>query len=383
MRIALIITELEPGGAEQCMVNLARFLANRGHHVHVLALGRTPSRALGASVCASELTRQLDKVGIPCSCGPAAGWTSLLPTIRWLREQLVSIQPDVIQSMLFHANVITALANRRQGKPHFGGVRVGRQAWWRGRLQRWASRGMHRVICVSQQVAQDCRIREGIQPKKLVVIPNGIRMDPLPDAASPQVIQADCREAPESLQQLFPQKRPPYFLFVGRLSEQKGILPLIRSAGPLLQPLTDHHLIVLGDGPLREEVERQAAASPVADRIHLLGWQPNVEKWMRFAEALLLPSKYEGMPNVVLEAMSFALPVVAFDVEGVRELLGGSAHQIAAPGDFDQFLQLARQLAVDADLSSSLRRANRSRVAENFQLDELLERYEQLYLEAF
>jgi glycosyltransferase involved in cell wall biosynthesis len=381
VRIALIITELEPGGAEQCTVNLARFLARRGHNVQVLALGLTPTRLLGASVHANQLTRQLDEAGVLWSRGPATGCTSLLATVGWLRDRLATFQPDVIQSMLFHANVVTALANRTLRKPHFGGVRVGRQPWWRARLQRWASHRMHRVICVSQQVAKDCHDRERIDSKKLVVIPNGILIEPSLEAKSATVIVFDSFQKPDGLVQLFPNKLPPILLFVGRLSVQKGIHELLSHAESLLEALPEYHLVVLGDGPLREQLDKQVALSSLASRIHLLGWQPRAEQWMRFARVLLLPSQYEGMPNVLLEAMKSALPIVAFDVEGVRELLGESLEQIAASENFDQFLKQVHRLAIDEDLASRIGWSNRKRAADQFQLDDLLGRYERLYLE--
>ena len=90
-----------------------------------------------------------------------------------------------------------------------------------------------------------------------------------------------------------------------------------------------------GAGPLNVVCENWAN-----DRTHILGWQSNVLALMQHAEVLVLPATYEGMPNVLLEAMAVRLPFIAFDVDGVRQLLGATedaSNQIAATGDFDQF----------------------------------------------
>jgi glycosyltransferase involved in cell wall biosynthesis len=381
VRIALIITELEPGGAERCLVNLASFLARRGHVVEVFALGRTPSQSLGLSVQTREMTQQLDEAGIPWQVGPAVGWTTLPKTVRWLRGQLLRVKPDVIQSMLFHADVVTALANRYMGMPHCGGIRVGKQAWWRGKLQRWASHYMCRVICVSQQVAEECRIRNIINPEKLMVIPNGITLESdaweQPKLTPPRPSSSQ----PEGLRRLFPNELPPFFIFAGRLSDQKGIQPLIEFMPALLERLSEFHFVILGDGQLRKKLDARLSLLPCADRIHLMGWQPNAERWMPFARALLLPSQHEGMPNVLLEAMKSAIPVVAFDVEGVDELLGHSPQQVVPKGNFDLMLQKAEHLASNVTLANELGTANQMRAYQHFQLDQVLTQYERLYLE--
>jgi glycosyltransferase involved in cell wall biosynthesis len=326
------------------------------------------------------LTERLEQLSISWSRGPARNWMSLPQTVRWLERRIREFQPDVIQSMLFHANLVTAIANRGHRKPHFGGARVGRQPFWRRQLQRWASRRMEKLVCVSQRVAEDCRSREGVDANKLVVIPNGV----LIEGPSSQEGRSDAsfgvEPPPERLMQLFPGQFPPFFLFVGRLTQQKGIPFLMDGCQQLLEKLPDHHLLILGDGPLRERLEHWVKGNALQSRMHLLGWQPEAHRWMPFATALLLPSAYEGMPNVLLEAMKASLPVVAFDVEGTRELLGDDGQQIVRQGDVSGFTRAAHQLAVDKEHSHRLGQKSRQRVCEQFRLEDQMKRYEQLYL---
>lgn len=368
MRIALTITELDPGGAEKCLVQLAIYLAGRGHEVEVIALGPTPNSSLGSSPNRTLLTDQLTQAGVPWKLGNAAGLLSLPRVVRWLRTELQRIQPDIVHSMLFHANVVTALANRKLAIPHIGGARVGQPSRLRRSAEAWAAGRMHKMVCVSQGVATQCA--GSIAQDKLVIIPNGI------PAAEFSLSVCD---RPAELRQILPNDQTPYFIFVGRLSKQKGILPLMKKVDLLLDEVPDHHMILLGDGPLRSEIQESINESRNATRVHLLGWRPQASPWIAHSRALLLPSRYEGMPNVVLEAMSVGRPVVVFAVEGVAELLGEQSEQIVH-GDLEQFIGRVHQFA-NSDKIASLGVENRKRAEALFRLEDQHAKYEQLYLD--
>ena len=366
MRVALVITELHPGGAETCLVNLACYLHARGHEVKVWQLWPAPP----ADRC--QLTQQLDRAGISWRSGGARRAWHFLPAIRWLRGELRGFKPDVVQAFLFHANVAAALA---LGDPHcrlFGGARVSQPEGWRQWCQRWASRRMERVVCVSHSVANHLQHRERIAGEKLSVIPNGIS---LPDVH---------RLPPADWSQLGLPPGARVLLFVGRLSAQKGVLPFLHHAAErLLGGLPEHHVVLMGRGEQERALRQWCRTSPVGQRVHLVGWQAAPLAWMHTAELLFLPARYEGMPNVVLEAMSVGCPVASFDVDGVRELLGEShvtSQQLAPPGEWSALAAVITQLAQDPQTRSACGTANRRRVEQHFQLEPQLAKYEQLYL---
>lgn len=369
MRIALVITELHPGGAEKCFVNLACYLHSRGHQVGVWQLWPAPPPER------SQLTDQLDQHGIEWHSGGARSAWQFFKATGWLRRQLAAFEPDVTQAFLFHANVATAMAYRRIPKRlsgrFFGGARVAQPERWRQRLQSWAAGRMERLVCVSQSVSEHCKSVENISAEKLVVIPNGVD---IPTASREMTLHWSSLGLPEHARVL---------LFVGRLTEQKGVVQWMSRVVPdLLARLPDHHVVLMGDGEQAEQLRALTHQLQVAERVHLVGWQPQAFEWMRAAELLVLPTRYEGMPNVILEAMSVAKPVVSFDVDGVRELLGetGSADvQIAPPHDWSAFAEATIALASDRALQTRCGRANLMRVEEHFQLAEQLARYEQLY----
>lgn len=367
MRIALVITELDPGGAEACLVNLAIHLKRHGQVVQVFSLGKSPQQ--------TKLTRQLDEADIPVVYGGFVSARRFPSAVRWLRAELRQFRPQVLQSMLFHANLIAAIAARSLDVRHFGGARVRppqRWRWWLGGL---AARGMEKVVCVSQDVAQHCQTQEGISPEKIAVIPNGIRLPSL---------TSDPSASDTSLQQFCPglPNKKPVLLFVGRLDEQKGVVPFLMHADRLLERLPNHHLVFVGAGPQASQLHALASRSRVRERIHFAGWQADVEPWMRRCEQLLLPASYEGMPNVVLEAMAFAKPVVAFEVDGLSELFIQHAcreKQVVPVGDFQQFSDAIARLADDAALRKACGTENRRIVETDFKLEDQLQKYWQLY----
>lgn len=384
MRIALVITELHPGGAEKCCVSLACYLRDRGHEVAVWQLWPEPP----PDRC--QLTALLDQHGIAWHSGNARLARHFIQATRWLRRELIAFEPDVTQSFMFHANLAAALVHRlspsRLPGRLYGGVRVAQPEGWRQKLQRWAAGQMDKIVCVSHSVAEHCRIQEGIAVDKLLVIPNGIDLTATP-IENPPSENLSTENLPTQNRSCWSQlglpKQSRVLLFVGRLTAQKGIVEFMARLAPeLLKRLPNHHLVLMGDGEQAAELRHLADQSAAAARVHLVGWQPQPMQWMRAAELLILPTRYEGMPNVILEAMAVGRPVVSFDVDGVRELLGDEAMataQIVPPRDWSAFGAAIIDLADDQALQLRCGQANMLRVRRHFDLNDQLARYEQLY----
>jgi glycosyltransferase involved in cell wall biosynthesis len=155
---------------------------------------------------------------------------------------------------------------------------------------------------------------------------------------------------------------------------------MLTAASTWLGQCPDCDLILAGDGPQREVLEKTADDRGLADRVHFLGFRTDVPRILARSEMLVLPSRWEGMPNVVLEAMAAGLPVVATAVEGVLELLGDEAEQQAvAPDDLEAFAANITRLLSDRDLAGRLGQENCSRVTTHFQINQMVDRYETLW----
>jgi len=168
--------------------------------------------------------------------------------------------------------------------------------------------------------------------------------------------------------------------FIGRLEPQKGVQWLLETAAEWLPRLPGHDLVLVGRGRDRPALERFAAQRGIASRTHFLGWRPDVPRILAASELLVLPSRWEGMPNVVLQAMASRLPVLATDVEGVREVLGTSTDaQVVRYGDTPGFVDRLVALLSDHGLAERLGRENRCRVERSFSIAWTVAAYQDLW----
>ena len=361
MRIDLVITELDTGGAEKCCVELALFLSRRGHEIRVIAFGPRPESSK------DSLFQLLEANHIKTHFLGGRTWWMLPKVVLKLRRLLKSDRPDMVQSFLWHANVVTAWVAPSLGIPFFSGIRVSEPLRNRHALDRWSVSRSVKAVCVSQGVKDWCVQTEKMDAGKLIVIPNGIAIH-----QDNKFIPRESHDIPTNARVL---------LFVGRLEQQKGVDVLVQHAEELLNRLPDHHLVLIGIGCMRHLVDALAQQPKLNGRVHCLGLRKDVRAWMARSELLLLPTRYEGMPNVVLEAMAEGLPVVTTRVEGVAELLGEQLEkQSVAKDAWNDFFELAVSLANSPELRRAISSANRNRAESEFALDKQLKQYEELYL---
>ncbi len=167
---------------------------------------------------------------------------------------------------------------------------------------------------------------------------------------------------------------------VGRLDAQKGAAWLLETMPAVFARLPEHDLLLVGEGPLRDELERLAARLGIAPKVHFAGQRSDVPDLLTAADLLVLPSRWEGMPNVVLEAMAAGLPIVATDVEGVREAVAaGAAEQVVATNDPQAFSERIVAILSDAALAERIANENHRRHRQDLDLNEMVRAYERLY----
>lgn len=309
IRIALCITELDPGGAEKALYEIVTRLDRTRWLPRVYCLGPE-----------TELSRALNERGVETVCLGATRPTQVGVLFRLVRE-LRQFRPSVLQSFLFHANILGRIAGVLADVPLvYSGLRVAeKQKRWHLWLDRWTQLFVSMNVCVSEGVRLHA-MQSGISAKKLCVIPNGVDEQRFANA-----IPADMSGfgIPGDAQ---------IIVTVGRLTEQKGHADLIRAVAPRL--VQRRHLVIVGEGEKRAELEAIIQEQNMSERVHLIGWQPDIPGILAASHLFVLPSLWEGMPNALLEAMASGLPCIATDVEGVRELLGtGDSAKIVAPGD--------------------------------------------------
>lgn len=358
IRIAFCVTDLDPGGAERCLVQLATGLDRGVWEPRVYCLG-----------AAGDLVENLERANVHVECLGARSIRNVGAVPR-LARRLRSFRPALLQTFLFHANLAGRIAGRWAGVPVIvSGVRVAEHEHrWHLWCDRLTQRLVTRNVCVSQSVANFSMAYGGIRPEKIAVIPNGVDIHRYADAR------------PADLEPLGIPPGSRTILCVGRLHRQKGHRLLLEAAAPLFTADPHLHLLLVGNGPLHGELDALLVERQWQRQVHLTGRRRDVPELMRAATLLVLPSLWEGMPNVVLEAMAAGLPVIASDVEGVRELLGNDTRGIVFPaGSVEDLRTGLVGILRDQELRNRVAVASQEFVQSYFTTEAMLSKYVRLY----
>ncbi len=341
------------------MVALATGLDRRRWEPSVVALG--PEGPLAAP---------LREAGIAATC-LGVDRRNPIGAVARLAGALREVRPALVQSFLFHANVAARLAAPFAGRPPvIGGLRVAeRQKGWHRALDRLTIGLACGSVCVSEGV-RSFSVEVGRLPAdRLVVIPNGV--DPAPFDRAEPLDRAEL-SVPAGAH---------LALFVGRLDRQKGVATLIDAAARVARERDDWFLALVGDGPERQALhDRAGRDAGLSARLRWLGRRDDVPALLKAADLLVLPSLWEGMPNVVLEAMAARRAVVATAVQGSDELVEpGRTGWLVPPGDPGPLAQALMDAASDPGRLRRFGEAGRARVEEGYTPGRVVAAYERLW----
>ncbi len=359
--VAMVIPGIDHlGGAEMQLLHLARGLQKRRWRVTVVALSGTGGEA-GPQLVASGvelLTLKLRK-----GLADPAGWIRLN---RWL----VRKKPDVVHAHLPHAAWIVRWSRL------FAPVRVvldtvhtsacgtvGRRIGYR--CSNWLTDA---VTSVSENAAEAYRSAQMVSADRLIVIPNGVDTcywKPLTGVRVGSGKDSDFKEEFT-------------WLAAGRLEPVKDY-PVLLDAFALLPQ--NARLIIAGTGSMGTELRVRSADLGLASRVSFLGFERNLLQNMQAADAFVLSSKWEGLPTVLLEAGACALPSVATDVPGSREvLLDGETGLITRPGSAPALAEaMEKMMRMDPAAREMMGVRARQRVEARFCLETILDQWDSLY----
>lgn len=338
MRTLVVVHSLKMGGMERVAVNLADAFAQEGHQSHLLACRNEPNdlkpshpsvqlhhydqlRALLGSVIGIPLfllSRLLLGVILPKSHFIWVGWLS-----GWLFKRHVRSLER--QHGKFDRIIFRGLGTYK----YFWSFRDDRNIYilenvihydrplWQKKLEwRLVFHNRH-LACVSSGVeasAQEAFDQGDIKPKSLRIITN-----PCPVEQIRTLSNETDTDIPDT----------PYLLNVARLVPQKGhalLLEAYKASG------INHRLVIVGEGPLKGELEAKAKNLGIADRVFFAGKRSNPYPWMKQAELFVLASEYEGLGIVLTEAMACDTPIMAVESRGgVRDVFGGELGRFMTP----------------------------------------------------
>jgi glycosyltransferase involved in cell wall biosynthesis len=304
MSVLITVSDMGVGGAERMVSQLARTLRERGRET-VVAAGTGP---LDRELEAAGVERELLPHGSRSPLRAAAVVGALARVTRRVKPQLVHAHNPRIAA----SSVLAARAARPFGRPPvlatFHGVLPAEYAA-AARLLRLADH----VVCVSGEIAETLE-RSGVPSERLSVIANAVEpVEPL---------------TPERRAELDSELRlgdAPVFSVVARLVPQKAHERFLGAARIVADAHPETRFLVVGDGPLRAEMEALARELGLADRVLFTGARPDARDIIARSRALVFSSNWEGLSVAALEAMSAGVPVVSTEVEGMREMLGSGA----------------------------------------------------------
>ncbi len=357
MRIALLITCLQLGGAEQQVAALARQYMSLGHAVSVISL--LPG-------CEVSLPQGVEIVMLKMRRSPVA----LLAALMQIRRFVLRWRPDIVHAHMIHANLFARMLTRVCPVPIT--VCTAHSFFQGGALRMLAYRLTDRWTDLTTHVSEEGRqamIAVRAAPaQRIIVVPNGI------DTARYRPC-AQARATTRAALGLRPDDR--FILNVGRLVWEKAHADLI-DAFAQLSPARGTVLMIAGDGPLRETMAGHIAGHGLGSQVRLLGMRQDVPALLNAADLFVLSSRIEGMPLVVGEALACGCPVVATDASGVAALMG-KAGTLVPRGNTDALARAMRDGLARGRGDAADEAARHQHIASEFSIEVIARAWLQLY----
>ncbi|MDK1493750.1 glycosyltransferase family 4 protein [Sinorhizobium sp. 7-81] len=330
MRIAFVLSGLGAGGAEKVVNLLAHHRNAQGDIVHVLAVNADgpesyfPYRSAIAIEALGGSTRAMPRIA------------QAAQRLSRLRRRLVALKPDLVVSFLTKVNVLVGLATRGLNTPIIMSERNNftsqeTHLFWR-LVQPIAVKGAASLVMQTQDAFQS------LPPSlrgKAEIIPNPVTLPP------------DVARVPSQGTRV---------VAVGRLEKQKGFDLLLQAFSYVARSVPTAELTIFGDGSQRGALEHLARDLGIGDNVKMPGVTRFPLEWVGAGDIFVLSSRFEGFPNVLLEAMTAGLPSIAFDCSwGPSEILSSpDAGLLVPPGDIRQLSEAILSLIADPALRNKL-----------------------------
>jgi glycosyltransferase involved in cell wall biosynthesis len=360
LRILFVIDHLGGGGAERQFINLVNSINRQKFESHVFITEKKGDRF-------RELDEHVKFHGLTDSQRRRT-----LKAFGLLRKCLLDIKPHIIQTWLDYSTFLTALVVKTiRSRPRFvASLRTSTKELYGyevrfGRLKKsmliWAFKQADAVTTNSRFLMQQLR---NYDVEKVKVIYNGMNLDDFWKLLSREDLRNKLGLDPDTF----------YVIFVGSLVERKGLAYLIDAVRRIRRD--NVRLLILGDGELREKVERLAAEDK---NIIFLGYKHNAVEYAKASDLLVLPSIYEGLPNVVLEAMAIGTPVIATNIYGISELIQDNVNGLLVPPrNVEEIVRAVTHMIDDPEASRQFATISRERV-NFFTVQRMTGEYENLY----
>jgi glycosyltransferase involved in cell wall biosynthesis len=367
MRFLQLVTRRQHRGAEVFAAQLSDGLARNGHEVTLVGLyPPTSDELIPLAAGAHDLSGH-----------PASRLSYRL--VSELSALIQELRPDIVQAngsaTLKYASLAKTLSRGRWPLVyrnigiashwlHYPGHR-----WW----SRWLLRNVGHVAAVSQHSGEDFSRTFGVRASRISTIPVGVDIPPVPRLPELRERLIDLTGMPSDAEIL---------MHVGSFTPEKNHAWLVESFARLCETRPRVHLVLVGAGALRPEVEAAVAARSLTERIHFLGTRSDVPQLVGGADLFVMSSTTEGISGVILEAAAQAIPTVSTDVGSISEAVKQGVTGLLVPsGDLDGFISAISGLLDDPARRRAMGDAAYAFVKEAFAMERVIGRFEQLYTE--
>lgn len=365
MKLIFLITSLDFGGAEAQLVRIAIKLKQAGWCVSVVSM-LSPAAYEDTLNAAGVTLHSLNmKRG---AAEPAA----VLRLVRLLRQE----QPAILTTFMYHANLLGRLAGRLARVPavvssirneNFGGPS-------RERVMRLTDRLATATTTNSRLAATSLLRRRVVPAAKLRVIPNGLDVPHYRWTAEERMLTRT---------ELGVSASGFLWFAAGRLEEQKDYPTLLQAFSKVARKRPEAELRIAGRGSLQETLQGLLQKLGLVDQVAFLGARSDIPRLLAASDSLVLSSAWEGLPNIVIEAMAAGKPVVATETGGVAELVTtGTNGFLVAPGQpaalADAMLSL---MELPAEEQNRLGLAGRLQATGNYSIEQVVGKWQALFLE--
>lgn len=369
MKVVFIITGLPKGGAQSMLLKILQRLDSR-FAPHVISL-TTPG----------DVGAQIASLGVPVEALEMRSFTSAPSAVIRLSRRLHAIRPEVVQTWLYHADLLGGLAARLAHVPAIAWtIRNGNLDADKNkrstlavvrlcaRLSNWAPA---KIVSCSENATR-VHVAHGYAADKIVIVPNGFDLDAFhPDPAARAAVRAALGIKPETL----------LVGWIGRFHPQKNVHGFLHAAATLHRRMPDVHFLVAGEGLdwTNTAISNALKTSPLGQVTQLLGLRNDIPDIMAGIDVLACSSAGEAFPNVLGEAMSCSVPCAVTDV-GDSAYIVGDTGRVVPRGDM---LGLAAQMEELLRLTPierlRLGERARERVERYFEIGNVVKQYECLY----
>jgi glycosyltransferase involved in cell wall biosynthesis len=374
IKLAFVTHSLDLGGSEQQMVALAERLPALGFHVSfILFEGRGP--LIGRAIAANATV-------VPLLATTGAPRPSTLRRVykgarlmAGLARALRQLRPDIVDAWLFTAYIATGITLPVTRVPAFvaGRRSLSDIKGARNPIEHWighiATKASSRIVANSEAVKKDAIAVDHEDGSKITVIRNGVLIPPAISTADRAMVRNRWSVEEDAL----------VIVAIANYKEGKGLEDLLTAFAEIFANRPDAVLVLIGEGPLRRELQGLASSLGIERSVRLVGADPEARLSVRAADLAVHPSHSEGLPNVVLEEAAAGLATIATRAGGTAEAVSdGRTGLLVRPSAAD-LTQALKRLTQDPALRLQFGRAARADMAERFGMDRMAREFADLY----